>query len=853
MLLAAVASLALARPHAVRAQTAPGAMEAAPAPASAANRSPAAQPAPASATGLVTMDQVVTLGSRFSGRTATDSPVPVDLLSGDDLHQGGGYTDLTQLLATIDPGIDFPHPTNQDGYDSARAAAFGGLAPDQTLVLLNGKRYHTSADVHANGSIGLAGSQVDLDTIPAYALAGAEVLRDGASAQYGSDAIAGVVNLSLRHDPGASLMTTLGEYENEDGRTILTSAYSGTRLGSGGGFVSVTGYFKNSGYTNRSGYDQRQQYFGTNPSTGAPVIPGTVAGQYLGTPDPREATIPRHDSIIGDPSDHSKGIFLNLAFPLNPAVEVYAWGGFNRRLSTAYASWRRPADDNTLRLFYPNGFQAQISPHLQDFSLTGGARGTVGGWQWDLSETYGSSQIRYYSMNSANVSFGAASPTRFYDGELLFAQAETELDLARQFTTGLDSPLKVAFGSAYRHENYQIFQGDYNSWANGGIPILDGPDKGNPAPIGAQGFPGFQPADQINANRDNVAGYVEFEQQLTPRWDFQLSGRAERYNDAGTALTGKAAMLYKLFGGLSARASFSNGFRAPALQQEYLTATSEVLVAVNGATVPLAVRTFGVNNPAAVALGATPLKPETSTDFSGGFTWQPNDRLSASIDYYDIRVAHQIVISSNFTSTAVANYLAGLGYAGLDGGRYFTNGASLRNQGFDATSRYALKFDGGDRLTLTAAYDFTQPLVTSARVTPANVLALTGGTPILNRQTLLRIQHGFPLGRAVLAETYELGHRFTFIVREDWYGSVFSSGTTAATDQWLNPQWVADAEITWHFNRHLSLALGLDNLLDTYPTKLNAANNTSGLSQYSQISPYGYDGAFGYTRVEVRF
>jgi iron complex outermembrane receptor protein len=809
--------------------------------------------APVSAGGVVTMDQYVTLGSRFNDRTVTDSPVPVDLISGEDLHQGGGYTDLTQLLATVDPGIDFPHPTNQDGYDSARAAAFGGLAPDQTLVLLNGKRYHTTADVHANGSIGLAGSQVDLDTIPAFALSGAEVLRDGAAAQYGSDAIAGVVDLRLRQDVGASATTTLGEYENEDGATVLSSLNLGARLGSGTGFVNLTAYFKNSGYTNRSGYDQRQQYFGTNPTTGAPVLPGTLAGQYLGTPDPREATINRHDSIIGDPSDHSRGGFLNFALPLNAAVEVYAWGGFNRRLSTAYASWRRPADDNTLRTIYPNGFQAEINPHLQDLSLTAGARGTALGGKWDLSETYGSNQIRYYSLNSANVSFGAASPTRFYDGELLFEEADTNLDLTREFPLGLASPLKVAAGGEYRHENYRIFQGDYASWANGGVPILDGPDKGNPAPIGAQGFPGFQPIDQIDANRDSVAGYVEVDQNLTSRWEVQLSGRAERYNDAGSAVTGKVATLYKLFGGLSARASFSNGFRAPALQQEYLTATSEVLVAVNGATVPLAVRTFGVNNPAAVALGATPLKPEKSTNFSAGFTYQPDDHFSASLDYYDIRVADQIVISSNFTSVSVSNYLAGLGDTGLDGGRYFTNGASLRNQGFDATVRDVFQLAGGNRLIVAAAYDYTQPIVTSTKVTPANVLALTGGTPILNRQTILRIQHGFPLGRAVLAQTYDLGRHVSFIVREDWYGSVFSSGTTAATDQWLNPQWVFDAEVDWHLNRHLTLAVGLDNVLDTYPSKLDAANNTSGLSQYSQISPYGYDGAFAYTRVDWKF
>lgn len=800
----------------------------------------------------VRLDQYVALGTRFHDRTLATSPVPVTLYDASDL-QAVGYQDFTQVLATIDPGIDFPHPTNQDGYDSARAAAFSGLAPDQTLVLLNGKRYHTSALVHANGSIGKAGSHVDFNSFPAFALGGAEILRGGASAQYGSDAIAGVVNLTLRRDLGARLTTTLGQYEHGDGATFSLSGNFGSALGSRGGFVNVTAFVKTIGSTDRSGYDQRQQYFGTNPATGAPVLPGSTAGVINGTPDPREAVVRRHNSVIGNPSDHSRGVFLNLASPVSSLVEVYAFGGLTGRHSTAFASWRRAADDNTLRSLYPNGFQAQIQPHLRDLSATLGARGNAAGWKWDLSQTYGSSDVSFYSAHSANVSFGAASPSAFFDGQVTFAQAVTNLDLAREFAVGLPAPLKFATGVEFRTEGFQIHQGEYASWANGGARILDGPNQGNLAPIGAQGFPGFQPGDEINAHRDNLGGYVELENQLTSRWNLQLSGRAEHYDDAGSAVTGKAATLYQLLPWLGVRASFANGFRAPALQQEYLTSTSEVAVNVGGVSQPLAVRTFGVNNPAAVALGATRLRPEKSTNFSTGFTFQAGKGFSGSLDYFNVRVADQVVVSSNFTGTSVASYLAGLGSTGLNGGRYFTNGVGLRNQGFDASARYRWRWRSADHLTLAAAYTGVFPRVTSAQATPANVLALTGGTPILDRQTTLRIQRGFPLGRAVLSQTYDWGRRLTFLLREAWYGRVLNSGTTAALDQWLNPQWVADVEATWHLTPRLAATFGANNVLNTYPNRLIPALNTSGLTQFSQISPYGYDGGFYYTRLDVRF
>jgi len=800
----------------------------------------------------IQLEKFVTVGSRFNDRTVIDSPVPIDVISGGDLRQTG-YTELGQALSVLVPAIDFPRPANTDGTDSIRPAALRGLGPDQTLVLLNGKRYHTSALVNLNGSVGRGSAAVDLNSIPSFALASAEVLRDGAAAQYGSDAIAGVINLPLRRDFGGSTSFIYGGFYKGDGTTYSGSANYGAALGDKGGFVNVTVYAKASDNTNRSGPDLRQQYFGVNAVTGAPVTPGTTAGVINGNPDPREATFNRNRVVFGDPEDHERGFFVNSEFPLQGGLDFYFFGGASGRETVSFASWRRSADSTNVRAIYPDGFQPSINPHIFDTSLTGGVKGEAAGWKWDLSETWGLNSLRYNTINSLNVTYGTASPRNFYDGELSFSQATTNLDLTRELNVGLPAPLKTAVGVEYRYEGYKIMRGDNASWDNGGALILDGPSAGGTPAYGAQGFPGFRPTDETDSSRDNVAGYVDFSNQLTKKWLVDVAGRAERYSDAGSTVTGKLATRYELTPWLAVRGSFSNGFRAPALQQEYFTTTSSVILTVNGLTGPYQVKTFQVNNPAAVALGATPLKPEQSTNFSGGFTVTPTSALALTLDYYNIDITDKIVLSSNFATTSVATYLTAQGYSGIEGGRYFTNAVDSRTQGLDFTARYTWKLFARDRLTLTGAYNYNDTVVDYIKPTPANVLALTGGTPIFDRQSTLRYERGTPLNKIVLSANYELGERLAFLVREDRYGSVLSAGTAAATDQMLSAKWLTDVELSYRFGKKCSFAIGANNVFDVYPDKFNAANNTSGLALYSSFSPFGFDGGFYYTRLNVSF
>lgn len=801
---------------------------------------------------VVQLETYVQTGSRFNDRTVTDSSVPIDVLSRADIQQNG-YTEVAQTLSVLVPSITFPRPANTDGTDSIRPASLRGLGPDQTLVLLNGKRYHTSALVNLNGSVGRGSAAVDLNSIPSFALSGAEVLRDGAAAQYGSDAIAGVINLTLRRDRGTSFTATAGTTYAGDGQTFESSGNYGAALGREGGYISVTGFVRNRAKTNRSGLDYRQQYFGTNATTGALVAPGSVAFAVNGTPDSRETTFKRRDSVFGDPESHERGVSYNVSFPTARGIELYSFALLSDKTATSFATWRRPADNTDVRAIYPDGFQPQINPRVEDLSFTGGARGKVSDWTWDLSETWGENTVDYFTRHSLNVTYGTASPTDFYAGQLAFTQSTTNLDLTRSFAIGLPAPLKTAVGAEFRWENYQIKRGDTPSWDNGGVLILDGPSKGTVPSFGAQGFPGYRPTDETDSSRHNVAGYVDLETDLTSKWRASLAGRAERYNDAGSTVTGKFATRYAATSWLAFRGSASNGFRAPALQQDKFTTTSAVILAVNGVNTPVEVKTFQVSSPAAVALGATPLKPEKSTNLSGGITLEPFTNFSTSIDYYNIFISDRIVLSSNFSNASVSSYLASLGYPGLGGGRYFTNAVDSRTEGVDVTSRYTWKLLQRDTLTLTAGYNHNATRVTHVKATPDTVLALTGGTPIFDRQNLLRFERGTPRDKYTFSATYDWNRRLTALVREVRYGEVLSAGTTSATDQTLGAKWVTDLEVAYHFNRHLTLAVGANNAFDVYPDKLNAANNTSGLNLYSSFSPFGFNGGFYYTRLDLSF
>ncbi|MGC4027525.1 MAG: TonB-dependent receptor [Steroidobacteraceae bacterium] len=840
------------------------------------------------------LEAVAIIGTRFSPRTVTDSAVPIDVLSQDDIRNNG-YTDLAKVLSSLLPSFNSPHSSTPDGNTHVRVATLRGLAPDQTLVLINGKRRHSSSWVNTSGS-SLGGGSVptELNAIPTSAIERIEVLRDGAAAQYGSDAIAGVINIVLRKDLGYSLTGTYGATGEGDGDTKEASLTAGLPLGSDG-VLHATLYYRDRNATDRALPDTRQQYFGRN-GAGNPTALSSAFGSGVGSPpagiifDPREATIDRSSLWqFGDAALEERAFFVNAEKPLPIGAEgtqAYAFGGWNRSEASSAASFRRAGENNNVRAIFPDGYLPYIDTDSVNLSGGAGVRNLSGKWTWDLSEVVGHNELKYGTHNTLNASLGAASPTVFYDGKYAYTQATTNLDLTTELDVGLAAPIHIATGAEFRYEKYGISAGDPASYINGDVRVLDGPAINAVTAAGSQGFVGITPESAIQRNRHSYALYADSEFTPVDRLTLSLAGRFEDYSDFGTTLNGKATARLKLAGPLAARASLSTGFRAPSLPQQYYASISSRTEVSLDPNVPPRIIIQGilpVDSAAAQALGATALKPEESVNWSAGLTFEQGG-LSATLDYYHIDIDDRILLSSNFSGAAVANLLASQGI-NAEAGRYFTNAADTRTQGVDASLRYRLVTDSAGRLTFTAGYNHNE---TKVLTTPRAAVPGVINTPIFNLQEIIRVERGQPRDNVQLGVSWDIS-RFSVTAKTVRYGEIAAlaytnqtpaqvaaipAGSSIATQATttagapagnvdvlhiLRPKWVTDLDIGVALTEHLQLSVGANNLFDVYPTRNIAStptfsgNDTNGIFPYSSLSPFPYSGAFYYTRLSARF
>ena len=465
------------------------------------------------------LQELAVIGTRAAERTSTEAPVPVDVLTAAEIKQTG-RTETAQIIQALAPSFNFPRATISDGTDHTRPATLRGLAPDQVLVLVNGKRRHQSALINVNNSIGRGSGMVDLNAIPASAIERIEILRDGAAAQYGSEAIAGVINIILKEGAPNELTATVGQTVESDGGVIQGGANYALALG-GDGVLQIAGEYRNRGFTNRSAPDQRTQYLAGDPRNSDPSLNGLINHRQ------------------GDADTEDAGLFLNLAKPVADATEVYFFGGGTIRSGESAGFFRRALDDRTVRAIYPDGFLPMIGTKISDLSGVAGVRGDKAGWRWDLSADYGRNLFHFDVLNSANVTLGATSPTEFYAGTLKADQFTTNLDVAKSFEVGLTSPLNVAIGGEFRRDGYVLNPGEPSSYEDGGVRILDGPNAGGQGAPGAQVFPGFRPGDHADVSRNNVAGYVDLEAQVLSKLLVGIAGRLEHYNDFGSTQDGK--------------------------------------------------------------------------------------------------------------------------------------------------------------------------------------------------------------------------------------------------------------------------------------------------------------------------
>jgi iron complex outermembrane receptor protein len=820
------------------------------------------------------LEQVVITGTRVANRSALDTAVPVDVVPASAL-QNLGVTELNQALSVSLPSFNFPRPGLADGTDTVRPATLRGLGPDQTLVLINGKRRHSAALVNVNGTVGRGSSAVDLNTIPNTAVRAIEVLRDGASAQYGSDAIAGVINLRLREDSsGGELGVSYGwrdstyktrtgappsnpaatwsapselRRKRSDGETLTVSGWKGFSLGDSG-FITVAAEYKDQERTERGGWDARTQY----------------ARLANGAYDPREITFNRFSQWYGEPEMKQTTLFVNAGYDINDNAEFYAWASYQDR-SALSAGFQRLANDPSGRnipSIYPDGFLPKIAPDVTDYAATFGTRWTLGSWDMDASLGYGLNDMEFTIVDTLNRSLGPTSKTVFDAGGYDYDQLVFNFSGVRGIeVSGLASPLNVALGVEARRESYSITAGEPDSYRNGGVRLplgspgctsptaADTAAGGCPTPSGAQVFPGFRPANVVDESRNAVGAYIDLEANLTEKLLASAALRVEDYSDFGSNVSGKLSGRYDFADGFALRGSYSTGFRAPALQQQYFATTSTNFI--NG--VPFDITTFPATDPVAAALGAKPLDSEDATNLSVGAVFQ-FDRASLTIDAYRIELDNRIVLSENLTSPAVRNFLTAQGFIGIGGGRFFINGVDTVTKGVDVVFNYPVVTDSAGRFDITATANFNETTVTKVPAT-SQLSALNPAPILFDRGNLLTFEEGTPKDKYALSMNWSLGN-WGLTARATRYGEVLSpqnAPTVSAPDFLMTPKTLVDLEGRFAFGDHMKFAVGADNVFDKYPDPLPPGLNSTGATSFSNLAPFGRSGRFVYGRVTFAF
>lgn len=796
------------------------------------------------------LDRVVVTGTRVAGRSATDTAAPLDVVGVQALERTGS-PELNQALSVALPSFNFPRPGLTDGTDTVRPATLRGLSPDQSLVLVNSKRRHSSALVNVNGSVGRGAAAVDLNTIPTAAVQSIEVLRDGASAQYGSDAIAGVLNVLLRaaseggnasvsygvRDTSYTTPVTPGPAnanwatpanitrDRTDGETVTVSGWKGFGLGEDG-YVTLSAEYKDQKRTERGGYDFRQQY-------------ALINGQF----DPREASIDRFNAWYGEPDLEQLTLFGNAGVNLSNGGKLYAWASYQGREADSAGFFRRALDERNVIEIHPDGFLPIISPSVDDYSFAVGYQWNTGEWDMDASLGWGRNEMAFTINNTLNRSLGPSSKTSFNAGGFDYDQLVLNLSGVRSVdVSAFASPLNVAVGLEGRRESYSIFAGEPDSYRNGGILL----PNGTPTASGAQVFPGFRPSNEVDEDRQAIGLFVDFEANLTEKLLGSAAIRLENYSDFGFNSTGKLALRYDFNEAFALRGSAQTGFRAPSVQQQYFTATSTNFI--NG--IPFDITTFPVNSPEAIALGAQDLDPEESVNFSLGAVFNFGS-VSLTVDAYRIDIDDRIVLSENLTAANVRQYLESRGFVGIGGGRFFINGVDTETQGVDVVLNWPLDTDGAGRFDFTLLGNYNETKVT--RIPTTSQLSALNPPPVLfGRVNVLTFEKGTPKDKyaGIVDWSYE---RFGATFRATRYGEVLTPGTAVATDFVLSPKVLLDLEARVSFSDQWRLALGAENLTDEYPDAFTTNLNTTGNTPYSNYSPFGRSGRLLYARVSYDF
>ena len=814
--------------------------------------------------------EVIVTGTRQTGVRAADSAAPVQVV-GQQAFQHVGEPDLNQALQQNVPSFNF----QQYGSDTAaltEQAALRGLSPNDTLVLVNGKRRHDTANLAVDSGSPYSGAaNVDLSLIPIAQIDHIEVLQDGAAAQYGSDAIAGVINIILKTaDHGGSLSATGGQYFEGDGNTAAAFINKGWSLG-GKGFVNATIETRYHDFSQQGGADRR--LFSPNGAL-LPSVAGTTNAGVLGFPGQ-----PDVNRIVGDTAYQLYDGFYNAGYNISDALQLYSYGSYAERVAEAFENYRVAnrvegvTSTGTPVVPFPTGFNPKEKFHETDYSFTVGAKGDLADWHYDLSTTFGRDRDNVFTIDSANGSLfpelQAASATpiapqrNFTDGAYQFSEENTTLDITHNFDLGLASPLNLAFGGELRHDTFSIIAGDTPSYFGSG----------------AQSFIGYTPLDAGTNGRVNYAGYVDLAADVIKGLHLDLAGRYEHYSDFGDDEVGKVNGRYDFNPMIAVRGTVSSGFRAPTLQEEFYSGTN---VGPTSAFVQLP-----ADSAAAQLAGFQKLKPEISTSYSAGVVLHPMPRLQVTADYYRIYLFDRILNSGSIiglegnypsqtiVSQGVLNAITARGisldfptltYAGIN---IFSNAASTRTQGIEATATYASDFGEFGHVDWSVGFNWNDTAILKINGLPGSVENVAQGqTSSQTAAALSSLLTGAPKEKAILSAFWTL-QKFQVNLREEVYGpaselvSIDGTGTgTGAYNLEVGATAITDLDIGYKLTPQLRFNVGANNLFDQRPSNVpNYVNGstvrpTDGGNIYNApatFSPYGINGGYYYGRVTYTF
>lgn len=856
----------------------------------------------------VALDEVVVVGSRNPKRTSVDTAVPVDIIDVTELVSAGPQVNLNQILNYVAPSFTSNTQTISDGTDHVDPASLRGLGPDQVLVLINGKRRHAGSLVNVNGTFGRGSVGTDLNAIPAASIDRIEVLRDGAAAQYGSDAIAGVINIVLKKSTnelnvnvtsGANFTKNANDQTGgKDGETTNVSANYGLDLGTKGGFINFTGDFDVrqpysrmkewegnifnlfntvERYANNDNYDLSKLL---DDDVSDVIQYATAAGINLGGATTkvdlrsvlsanntdaeltaRGLTRSDFNMRVGQSSLRGGRFFANFSLPLDDhGTELYSFAGMSSRTGNSAGFYRQPNESRTYTPAYMNGFLPEINSDIKDKSFAIGIKGKINDWDVDFSNTWGKNAFLYTIGNTFNASLQKASPTTFDAGGFSFMQNTTNLDISKFYEDSMEG-LNIAFGGEYRVENYEIVAGELPSYAqytsDGQVITLASqvPAKdffGNSRPGGSQVFPGFSPANELSRGRTSIAGYFDMEADVSKSFLLSFATRYENYSDFGSTLNFKVATRIKASENTNIRAAFNTGFRAPSLPQLFFNSTSTIFDNLGN---PQEVGTFSNDSKAAKLLGIPSLKQETSRSISLGFTSNlPDAHLTVTVDGYFVAIDNRVVYTGQFKAPAGAQgdeLRLLLSQANASAASFFANAIDTQSKGIDLVLTHKASFGDHTQLKSDLSGTFSKTIKVGA-VKSSKVLRDAGleGT-YFPEDSRVYLEQAVPRTKINLSNSLTTD-KFNIFLRNVWFGEVTEATTTVANQQIFGSKLVTDLSFGYKVSEATTITVGANNLFDIYPDMADPAfnNRSSGRFDWSRrAQQFGIGGRFLFARL----